>query len=257
MVWVLFIVELVSEKSRLEILTETVPIVTQHNAAILIFVREPVNITRRNLMHLLISKIHIIDINNSAPALPYPSLAYFELADLVSVLLTSSGQAVVVCGDLNCHGDDPYSTDKLLAAVFDLLNMKQHVHSPTRDNRLLDILACSDDQLIHDVIVDDAGNMTDHRLIKAVSRFKAMDASHIKISTSVKNGFRLFFNRVCSRHLCSLIQKIPFDSFADQLRNVVTSTLDKLAQLQTVDRISGGNHINQFLSQKAYHAKLY
>ena len=45
--------------------------------------------------------------------------------------------------------------------------MEQHVHSPTRDERLLNILACSDDQLIHDVIVDDAGTMSDHRLIKA------------------------------------------------------------------------------------------
>jgi len=78
-----------------------------------------------------------------------------ELANLVSVLLTSSSQAVVVCGDLNCHGDDPYSTNRRLAAVFDSLNMKQHVHSPTRDDHLLDILACSDDQLVHDVIVDD------------------------------------------------------------------------------------------------------
>jgi len=33
-------------------------------------------------------------------------------------------------------------------------------------SRLLDMLACSDDQLIHDVIVDDARNVFDHRLIK-------------------------------------------------------------------------------------------
>ena len=54
----------------------------------------------------------------------------------------------------------------ILATVFDLLNMK-HVHSPTRDDRLLDIPACSDDQIIHDVIVNNAGNVSDHRLIKA------------------------------------------------------------------------------------------
>jgi hypothetical protein len=86
-----------------------------------------------------------------------------ELADLVSVLLTSSSHAVVACGDLHCHGDDPHSTNNRLAAVLDSLNMKQHVH-------LLDILACSDDHLIHDVIVDDAGNVPDHRLIKALFR---------------------------------------------------------------------------------------
>jgi exonuclease III len=100
-----------------------------------------------------------------------PSQTFFdELADLVSVLLTSSSQAVVVCGDLNCHGDDPHSTDKRLAAVFDSLNKKQYVNLPTRDDHLLDILACSDDNLTHDVIVDDSVNVSDHRLIKALFR---------------------------------------------------------------------------------------
>jgi len=69
---------------------------------------------------------------------------------------------------VNCHGNDPYSTDKRLAAVFDLLNMEQRVHSPTRDNRLVDILACFNNWLIHDVILNDAGNESNHRLIKAL-----------------------------------------------------------------------------------------
>ena len=47
------------------------------------------------------------------------------------------------------------------------------------------------------------------------------------------------------------------DAFLDQLRNVVTPTLDKLAPLQTVNRISGGSHINRFLSHKAIHPKRY
>jgi len=47
------------------------------------------------------------------------------------------------------------------------------------------------------------------------------------------------------------------DAFVDQLRNVVTSTLDKLAPFCTVYRISGGSHINRFLSQEATHAKRY
>jgi len=47
------------------------------------------------------------------------------------------------------------------------------------------------------------------------------------------------------------------DAFVDQLHNVVTSTPDKLAPLRTVDRISGGSHINQFLSQKVTYAKRY
>ena len=46
--------------------------------------------------------------------------------------------------------------------------MTQLVRSPTRDNSLLDVLACSDDgKFVQDVIVDDAGGVSDHRLVKA------------------------------------------------------------------------------------------
>jgi hypothetical protein len=47
------------------------------------------------------------------------------------------------------------------------MNLNQHVHCPARETRLLDVLACFNDQVIGDVIVDDAGNVSGHRLIKA------------------------------------------------------------------------------------------
>jgi len=97
---------------------------------------------------------------------------------------TLANQAIIVCGDLNCHGDDSNSIDDRLAAVFNAMNMKQYVHGPTHENRLLDVLACSDDRLIRDVIVDDAVNVSDHCLITA--RLK----SNRKRWSPVANNFR-------------------------------------------------------------------
>ena len=82
---------------------------------------------------------------------------------MIDAVMTSSNYAVIVCGDLNGHGDNPNFVDDRLSAVFDAMNVNQHVNFPTRDNRLLDVLACSDDQAIGDV----TGNVSDHRLIKA------------------------------------------------------------------------------------------
>jgi len=46
------------------------------------------------------------------------------------------------------------------------------------------------------------------------------------------------------------------DIFTDQLKRIISSTLDELAPLRTVTRVTGGKHINRFLSQEAISAKL-
>ena len=97
-----------------------------------------------------------------------PPLFFDELADLLYAVTTTTGQDIVVCGDLNCHGDDQSTVDIRLTAVLDSLNLCQLVRSPTRNNNLLDVLACTDGHhLVHDVDVDEAGGVSDHRLVKA------------------------------------------------------------------------------------------
>jgi len=123
--------------------------------------------------------------------------------------------------------------------------MKQHVHSPTRDDHLLDILACSDDQLIHDVVVD--------YVFHVLKRWTSVTYKFHPLS---KMDFDFFEQSLLSSSLFTDPDN-TVDAFVDQLHNVVTSTPDKLAPLRTVDRISGGSHINQFLSQEATHAKRY
>jgi hypothetical protein len=81
--------------------------------------------------------------------------------------MTSSNLATVRRSDLNCQNDDSNPISDHLAAVFDPMNVKEFVHGPARENRLLDVLACSNDCLIRDVTIDDAGNVSEHCLITA------------------------------------------------------------------------------------------
>ena len=91
-----------------------------------------------------------------------------ELEDLLGTVMTASGQEVVVCGDMNCHGSSPTTVDDRLSAVFYSLNLSQLVRTQTRGNNILDVLACTEDRhLVHDVHVDDAGCVSDHRLVAA------------------------------------------------------------------------------------------
>jgi len=71
--------------------------------------------------------------------------------------------------------------------------------------RSLTQLACSDDQLDPDVVVDDADHMSDHHLIKTVFHVSKRWTPVAYNFRPVQNGFR-HLNKVCSRHRCSLIQ---------------------------------------------------
>jgi hypothetical protein len=140
--------------------------------------------------------------------------------------------------------------------VFDAMNMKQYVHGPTRENRRLDGLAYSDEQLIRDVIVDDAGNVSDHRLVMAQLR---VDSKHW---SPVTYKFCLLKHTDCNVFEQSLQSSPLFtapenaiEALAEQLRTVVVSTLDRLAPLRTVKRTRSDKHINRFLSEEAIVAK--
>ena len=135
--------------------------------------------------------------------------------------------------------------------------MTQYVRSPTRDNNLLDVLAYSDDRkFIHDVTVDDAGRVSDHRLVKA------MFAVGMKRWTPISYQFRplnaMNFSEFEHSILSSSLFTAPSDkadTFSDQLCDVVSSTLEKLAPLKTVTRATSGKYINRFLSSEAIEAK--
>ena len=77
-----------------------------------------------------------------------------------------SNDSLLLCGDLNCPGVDSSTVDDGLAAVLDSLGLELLVHKPTRENNLLDIVATDAPGAFSAIHVDDAGCLSDHRLIR-------------------------------------------------------------------------------------------
>jgi len=90
-----------------------------------------------------------------------------ELSDVIASLNANSTDNLVVCGDVNCPGPTPSSVEVGLAEMLDSLGLTQLVGSPMRDNNLLDVLASTSSTLITNVAVDDAGLISDHRIVTA------------------------------------------------------------------------------------------
>ena len=89
-----------------------------------------------------------------------------EIADVTSIY-TASNDRLVLCDDDNYPGVDGTSIDDSLASLLDSLRLDQLVTSPTRDDNLLDILATDTAESLSDVEIDDAGYISDHRLVHA------------------------------------------------------------------------------------------
>ena len=90
-----------------------------------------------------------------------------EMVEFLSVIESTSDR-LILCGDVNCPGPDSSSVDPNLADVFETFSMTQHVKSPTRNNNLLDVLVTDDAVTVTNVSVDDAGLVSDHRLVMAI-----------------------------------------------------------------------------------------
>ena len=106
----------------------------------------------------------------------------------------------------------------LTPSVFDALNMTQYMRSPTHDNNLLDVLACSDDRkFIHDVTVDDADRVSDHRLVKA------MFAVGMKRWTPISYQFQPLNAMNFSEFERSILSSSLFTATADKLISALTN----------------------------------
>ena len=88
-----------------------------------------------------------------------------ELADVVSFVCASCTDRVLIAGDFNCPGVTPTTVGERLDDILDSFCLTQHVNQPTRINNLLDIIATDANLPVSDVVVDDAGNVSDHRLV--------------------------------------------------------------------------------------------
>lgn len=191
-----------------------------------------------------------------------PSLSvvdfYDEFPDVLAAIGASTIDRLLVCGDLNCPGPDAVSVSADLADVFDVLGLEQHICSPTRANpdHLLDVLATDSALAVSDVLVDDAGCISDHRLVAAT-----VAASFSRHREPVLLEYRRirnidpadFESRLRSSSLFSA-PATTAEAFSQQLRDVVVATLDQVAPIKKHSR-RPSKAITKWLSADALEAK--
>ena len=157
-----------------------------------------------------------------------------ELADLITAFGVRIPVELVLCGDLNCLGTDGSLVDDDLASLLDTFGLCRHVCEPTRVANLLDILASEDVSSVSNLVVDDAGLISDHRLIIASVRL-CLPARHAPPYTfrNIENvNLRQFEQPLYSPELFTA-PTIIVDAFTEQLMSVVTRELNLVAPQQT------------------------
>jgi len=181
-----------------------------------------------------------------------------ELADVLSAVSVSTTDRLLLCGDLNCPGVDAVSVADELADVIDVHGLHQHVTQPTRPtpDYLLDVFATDTALPVRDVHVDDAGLISDHRLVLA-----AVVVDSVKHNPPVVFTYRrirTMDTRVFERklHDSSLFSSPAqtAEGYANQLKCVVTATLDELAPVRQCVR-RPPKAVSKFLSTEAVDAK--
>lgn len=141
--------------------------------------------------------------------------------------------------------------------VFSSINLTQLIDTPTRGGSLLDVLACSTDPpWVTGVCVDDGGNVSDHRLLKADLAVGRKRWSKITYQFRPIKEFNhgAFEQSIRSSSLFTAPAQTA-DAFSEQMFQVITGELDKVAPLKTVTRSSRGKPVNRFLSREAVAAK--
>ena len=189
-------------------------------------------------------------------SLALSELFFDQFSDLLTSLVSTSTDHLVLCGDLNCPGADPATVDPRLDDIFGTFELNQHVKQATRDNNLLDVLATHSTLVVKNIRVDDAGMVSDHRLIIATLQ---MPVTPIVPAVSVAS--RRINNIDLERFQASLRESALFtdpsptvDGFTQQIQDIVTEELDKVAPLK-ITRRRPSKPITKFLSPAAKSAK--
>jgi len=126
--------------------------------------------------------------------------------------------------------------------VFSSFGLTQLVKGPTRDKNILDLVACSSDLLPSCTLsVDDAGCLSDHRMI--IASLSIGWRQHQRVTFTFRRiksiDCELFEQALYASPLFTA-PKASTDEFADQLADVVTAELEKVAPLHHITRSSHG-----------------
>ena len=155
-----------------------------------------------------------------------------ELSDVIASLNANSTDNLVVCGDVNCPGPTPSSVDVALAEMLDSLGLTQLVGSPTRDNNLLDVLASTSSTLITNVAVDDAGLISDHRIVTANVTVRSPKPTVAYTWRQLRKVDPSTFESAIRQSELFTSPAVGTDDYAEQLVRVVSQQLDVMAPLR-------------------------
>ena len=161
-----------------------------------------------------------------------------DLDDELNYLVTAFGirvpRKLVLFGDINCPETNGSHVDDDLASLLDTFCLCQHVCEPTRGANLLDILASEDVSSVSSLVIDDAGLISDHRLIIASVRLclPARCATPYTFH-GIKNVNHQQFEQALYSSELFTAPTSTVGAFTEQLVFVVTTKLDLVAPVQT------------------------
>jgi len=177
-----------------------------------------------------------------------------ELTGIIASLSVDCNDNIILCGDLNCPGVDSTHVDDRLERALDALDLTQFVNSATRGDNLLDVLASSTSTLVSGVKVDDAGLLSDHRLVSANLTIRCPKANVAYSWRKLRDVDTRQFEAALRQSELFLTPATTTDAFTDQLTRVVTSQLDAIAPIRHSSR-RPPKPISKWLSTEAVAAK--
>ena len=187
---------------------------------------------------------------------PNTSITTFcdELVDFLSAVVASS-ERLLICGDFNCPGLNPSSINTDIAVVLDMFSLSQYVQEPTRNDNLLDLLVSDAALAVSHVRFDDAGLVSDHRLVAAtVSTVVHKNLAVLHASRRLNNIDVTSFEKELRETSLFTQPASTVDGFADQFEREVVAVLDRFAPVRRRRR-RPSKPITRWLSQEAVDAK--
>ena len=187
---------------------------------------------------------------------PLTELFFDQLADMLSSLAATTTDHLLICGDFNCPGTDQSTVDHRLVDILETFGLDQHVKEATRGDNVLDVVATHPSIVVSNVRVDEAGMVSDHRLVIATLQLPvAPVVPAVPITSRRINGIDLEeFQTALRQSSLFTNPSETADGFAQQICDVVTQELDRVAPLKT-SRRRPSKPITKFLSLAAKSAK--
>jgi hypothetical protein len=177
-----------------------------------------------------------------------------ELSDIIASVAADCSDTILLVGDLNAPGVDGGHVDDRLKSALDDLGLTMFVNSATRESALLDVLASSSIGVVSGVRIDEAGQLSDHRLVTANVTTRCSKPTITFSWRRLRDIDPRQFEAALRRSELFSQPAASADDFVSQLNQVVTQLLDHFAPLRHRHR-RPPKPISKWLSPEAVAAK--